>query len=1102
MTDAVPASEDDSHAAKSAWLPPQYALDGVIADNPISQLRRSAVTISVEPEAYDQGGVKGRLVTWGDGVSTLVVPQQIIAPAGISEVLRTPKGQLLSGESEFSATRSRTHWVTPETRDVKLVYPAEWVGLLSSVRASWHDQFSFKQERSDGVTLTQKGLRPPQIGALYATLAHWTVSDEAATIVMPTGTGKTETMLAILTSQGLERLLVVVPTAPLREQIANKFRTLGLLHRLGVLTNNAAYPVVGTLAHIPPTPLVAEAFLKCCNVVVATMQAVNACPEDIRRVLVEQCSHLFVDEAHHVPAKTWSDFHRRFSGKPIIQFTATPYRNDGKLVEGQVIFDYPLKKAQEDGYFKEINFRPVWAFSESDEAIAETAVDQLRTDVGNGLNHIVMARTVDISRATAVHEMYQRLAPEHNPLLVHSKLSSKKQREILAQLRSGQTRIVVCVNMLGEGFDLPQLKIAAMHDVHRSLPITLQFVGRFTRTHDDSIGTATAIANLADVKVEESRQTLFAEDSDWNLVIRELGTGATQRHIERIDFVQSFTDLPPEVAVQNLLPKMSSAIYRTPAEQWRPEAIADVISDEELYAGPSISHQHKVLWFVTREAEPIPWGRVKELENVVWHLYVLHWDEARQLLFIYSSNKDGFHQDLAEAVMDETTLIKGEQIYRVLAGIKRLVPNNLGLRHVVSRNIAHSSLVGSDVADGVDQVRRRAKTKSYIFGHGYEAGGRATIGCSANGRVWCHAVASDISEWVAWCHHIGDKLLDDSFDLDRILEGFVIPKPVTARPELVPLAMEWPSELLQRSEEAVLVEIDGHKDPFYEVSLDVTEHDRVGPIKFRVTTPQASADYELTFTEPRPTYAPVGPEANISIGTRVLALSDFFRQMPPKIRFEKDTYIVNDQIMQVLIADQEAFARERIQGWDWSGTDITKESQRDQKRPESIQRRVIEQLIATGDYDIVFDDDDSGEAADIVALRMTGEKLVVHLYHCKFSGGKQPGARVEDLYAVCGQAQKSVHWREDLERLFQHLKLREAKRTTDHRPSRFEKGNYQTLSNIIRRSYTLIPELKVFVVQPGLSQVAASDDQLELLGATSLFLQETFAIDFDVIGSA
>ena len=62
--------------------------------------------------------------------------------------------------------------------------------------------------------------------------------------------------------------------------------------------------------------------------------------------------------------------------------------------------------------------------------------------------------------------------------------------------------IVVCVNMLGEGFDLPERKIAAFHDIRKSLPITVQFSGRLTRTSRDAeLGDASFVANIADLTV-------------------------------------------------------------------------------------------------------------------------------------------------------------------------------------------------------------------------------------------------------------------------------------------------------------------------------------------------------------------------------------------------------------------------------------------------------------------------------------------------------------------------------------------------------------------------------------------------------------------------
>ena len=83
--------------------------------------------------------------------------------------------------------------------------------------ASWRGAFSYVEEDQEHEIV---GLRPPQIGAVHAVHSHWSVSDAPATIVMPTGTGKTETMLSVLVSAICSRVLVVVPTDPLRTQRA------------------------------------------------------------------------------------------------------------------------------------------------------------------------------------------------------------------------------------------------------------------------------------------------------------------------------------------------------------------------------------------------------------------------------------------------------------------------------------------------------------------------------------------------------------------------------------------------------------------------------------------------------------------------------------------------------------------------------------------------------------------------------------------------------------------------------------------------------------------------------------------------------------------
>lgn len=73
-------------------------------------------------------------------------------------------------------------------------------------------------------------LRRPQVGALHSVIGYWSSGlTEPGIVVMPTGTGKTETMLALFVATRPERLLVIVPTSALRDQIAGKFTTLGIL---------------------------------------------------------------------------------------------------------------------------------------------------------------------------------------------------------------------------------------------------------------------------------------------------------------------------------------------------------------------------------------------------------------------------------------------------------------------------------------------------------------------------------------------------------------------------------------------------------------------------------------------------------------------------------------------------------------------------------------------------------------------------------------------------------------------------------------------------------------------------------------------------------
>lgn len=64
---------------------------------------------------------------------------------------------------------------------------------------------------------------------------------------------------------------------------------------------------------------------------------------------------------------------------------------------------------------------------------------------------------------------------------LHSGLGTRARESLVERIRSGECRAVAVVNMLGEGFDLPSLRVVAYHDKHKSLPATVQLIGRLDR---------------------------------------------------------------------------------------------------------------------------------------------------------------------------------------------------------------------------------------------------------------------------------------------------------------------------------------------------------------------------------------------------------------------------------------------------------------------------------------------------------------------------------------------------------------------------------------------------------------------------------------------
>ena len=399
--------------------------------------------------------------------------------------------------------------------------------------------------------------------------------------------------------------------------------------------------------------------------------------------------------------------------------------------------------------------------------------------------------------------------------------------------------------------------------------------------------------------------------------------------------------------------------------------------------------------------------------------------------------------------------------------------------------------VGADVIEGFPVAEAQTKTKTNIFAQGYESGSRITIGASLKGRVWSYRVASSLKHWIDWCNHIGSKLVDDGLSVDEVMRNFIRPEIVEVRPHLVPLALEWTWEVAAGTSEEVRVEFGGSGHALADLELELTAHEPDGLIPFQVSAADWSAGYTIELGNGVMRFTAVGQEAEIVSRDQRIPLSAFLDKAGLYIHFEHEALILPPAFLLKPPRDLPPFDAAALTALDWSGVDLRVEFRGQSNRTDLIQHRMIRHVESLGDWDVILDDDGPGEIADIVALRTEGDELRLHFTHCKYVTGGAPGARVEDLYVVCGQAQKSARWRRNIPVFLARLLAREKRRLHAGRRTGFVKGDARALYSLADTAHLLRPALTTVIAQPGLSRSAASPQQLELLAATEVFVRET-----------
>ena len=382
---------------------------------------------------------------------------------------------------------------------------------------------SFFQDNSNRFTLEpngQLGLRKCQLGAIWALKSYYTTSSNeiAALISMPTGSGKTAIMMAACFELKLSKILIIEPSKILRRQICNNFRILKDLRSVGCIPEDMPLINVYEVEERQTSREAWEAIFNDNDVVVAHPNSISPYYTQLAPIPDDLIDAVFIDEAHHSPAPTWKAINDFYINTKRVFLTATPFRRDRKRMQAKLIYHYSIGKALDDGILRSVRFSSINAGIQQpdyDAALVDAALTVFRAEKSSNSNAAIIIRTDRIEDAKSLLEKYTDAG--FNVDVIHSERSQNINADLVQKVRDCALDGLVCVGIASEGLDIPNLKVAVLHATPRSIPYTIQFLGRISRQATGQEGQAVLIANIDEVRGEVSE--LYKADTAWSRLI-------------------------------------------------------------------------------------------------------------------------------------------------------------------------------------------------------------------------------------------------------------------------------------------------------------------------------------------------------------------------------------------------------------------------------------------------------------------------------------------------------------------------------------------------------------------------------------------------------
>lgn len=406
---------------------------------------------------------------------------------------------------------------------------------------------------------------------------------------MPTGTGKSAVIAISPYEVAKGKVLVLTPNLTLANQIEQDIDifenpTSNIYKKLGIFsedfyTESEAYP-------LRLNDSVSSNDIDEHQIIIANYQQLN----DVEKWFKgkeEQVDLIIIDEAHHQKAKTYQEVIGFFPQAKILSLTATPFRSDGKPLDGKVVYTYHFSDAIRNGYIRNIkvcdiapeSISLVGLFNDKDgkeysledilelkeeawfrrgialsqdccDSIASKSFEkllELRNSNPNDTHQIIAAAISKRHAREFVKPAFERLGLKVG--LVST--DEKNNEHTIQKLKQGKIDVIVNIGMLGEGFDHKPLGVAAIFRPFASLNPYIQFLGRVIR-ENGSTKNCWVVSHLGLNQISRFNEfKLF--DADDKEILEKLLSG---KNTEGVGGESSFVDIqdrnPIEVTIKEI----------------------------------------------------------------------------------------------------------------------------------------------------------------------------------------------------------------------------------------------------------------------------------------------------------------------------------------------------------------------------------------------------------------------------------------------------------------------------------------------------------------------------------------------------------------------